>query len=334
MRVGCLKVLVIGAGSVAQLHLHSLLGMSEVSCCVFDIDVKKAKHLANASKIGFLESLTESSLSKFDAVFICSPTGLHLEHAKLAASQGCHLFIEKPLASELQGVEELIEIINSNNLITLVGCNLIFDPVIKKINELLKSGSLGRIFSAKAYFSHSLAQMRPGVELKDVYAFYRAQGGGVLLDCGSHELQYLSYMFGNVASFKGYVEKTGVYSSDIEDQALLLCKFTSGVIATVSLDFLNPCRSRGVEIVCEKGTVVWSQRGKPIRNELKLYQGNGQEQVIDLSNICNDGSSSFVGEAHHFINSVLQRKQTVQPVAKAAEILSLLLKMRDLEHAK
>ena len=65
-------------------------------------------------------SLEDGLAERPDALFVTNPNHLHLSLAIAAARQGCHLFIEKPISHALEGVDDLIEIVERKNLVALV----------------------------------------------------------------------------------------------------------------------------------------------------------------------------------------------------------------------
>jgi len=77
---------------------------------------------------------------KHDSVFVTNPNAEHLSLSLQAARAGKHLFIEKPVATTLDGIDELQELVTRKKLVAMVGYNLRLHPLLKKMKEPLDGG--------------------------------------------------------------------------------------------------------------------------------------------------------------------------------------------------
>ena len=103
-----------------------------------DIRIDELDEIASLSK-GSFRSLDEALKIKPDAAFICTYSNGHIEPALKCAEAGCHLFIEKPLSLNMEGVDELVKTVKKRNLISMVGCNMRFHPAVSYIHNTLNS---------------------------------------------------------------------------------------------------------------------------------------------------------------------------------------------------
>ena len=85
---------------------------------------------------------------KPNAVFITNPNSKHLETALLAAKSGQNLFIEKPLAHHRNGLDELKELAKKKKLKIMIGYNLRWHPLLKKMKLMVTNGDIGQPISA------------------------------------------------------------------------------------------------------------------------------------------------------------------------------------------
>ena len=83
------------------------------------------------------------------AVLVCNPTALHVPTALAAARAGAHLFLEKPLSHDLEGVADLVEEVRARDLVVLVGFQYRFHPGLRRIREWLLAGEVGEVVSAR-----------------------------------------------------------------------------------------------------------------------------------------------------------------------------------------
>ncbi|MDP2172644.1 MAG: Gfo/Idh/MocA family oxidoreductase, partial [Candidatus Cloacimonadaceae bacterium] len=130
-----LKIGVVGVGHLGQHHARKFL---EIEGCdlvgIFDRDPDRANEISQKLGVHAYESYT-ALLDKCDAVDIASTTSAHYELAKLALQKGRHVFIEKPITSELWQAEELVALAKEMNLKIQVGHIERFNPVIRHVEE-------------------------------------------------------------------------------------------------------------------------------------------------------------------------------------------------------
>ena len=126
-----------------------------------------------------------------DAVYIASPTELHVEHVTIAARNKKHILVEKPMAITIPEAKALIEIADSNGVQFIVGHSHSFEPPIRKIREIVKSGELGRVkMIHNWYFNDWIYRPRIPEELDT------SLGGGVTYRQGSHQFDIIRYIGG------------------------------------------------------------------------------------------------------------------------------------------
>ncbi|MDZ4181636.1 MAG: Gfo/Idh/MocA family oxidoreductase, partial [Candidatus Cloacimonadaceae bacterium] len=130
-----LKIGVVGVGHLGQHHARKFL---EIEGCdligIFDRNPARAAEISQKLGIHAFESY-EEMLSKCDAVDIASTTTSHYELAKTALQMGRHVFIEKPITSELWQAEELIALAQEKKLKIQVGHIERFNPVILRVED-------------------------------------------------------------------------------------------------------------------------------------------------------------------------------------------------------
>ena len=82
---------------------------------------------------------------KPDIAVISNPTSLHLEAALKISKHVKGVFIEKPLSHSLVKCQELIDTFNEKKVVSFVGHNLMFHPIIKKIIKFYEENNVGEI---------------------------------------------------------------------------------------------------------------------------------------------------------------------------------------------
>jgi scyllo-inositol 2-dehydrogenase (NADP+) len=129
---------------------------------------------------------------------ICTPSATHFSMAKAALNAGKHVLIEKPATHTSAQLEELLTLANDKNLTIRVFQNRRFDSDLRTIQEVMKSGKLGRIHTYEAHFNRWKAELNPK-KWKEV----TADANGILYDLGSHILDQAILLFGKPNRFSG-----------------------------------------------------------------------------------------------------------------------------------
>jgi predicted dehydrogenase len=254
-----MKILIIGLGSMGRRHYTNLreLGLTDFAFCR-----SRPEPLEDAPAVPVFTNLEDAMKERPDLVLVTSPSPAHLSSAVPAARGGCHLFIEKPLAAALEGVEELDRIVCQNGTVAMVGYDLRFDEGLLYIERLLSEGGLGGVLSVRAHVGQYLPEWRPGDYRKHVTA--RAElGGGVILEL-IHEFDYLLWLLGAVdavSCVSGHVSRLDM---NAEDVAVCHLRFASGALGSVHLDCVDRIASRGCRIICEESTIIWDSLARTV----------------------------------------------------------------------
>lgn len=128
---------VIGVGSMGKNHIRVLSEIKKVEgVVVYDPNSKRASEIAKIYDAEVADSL-ESLLKMCDAVSICSPTQLHVQHVEMCISEGKNTLVEKPLAPSYDDGKKVLEILRKNKDIVFgVGHIERFNPVVSEIASL------------------------------------------------------------------------------------------------------------------------------------------------------------------------------------------------------
>jgi len=183
-----MKVLIVGYGSIAQKHVHALKKI------IPDVKITALRSFPDSKTNTAIKSIYswEDIEKDIDFVIISNPTSLHFSTIQEAIKLGVPLFIEKPPFGVLNGINELVEVISSKNIVTYTAFNLRFHPVISWLKKHLETR---RIIEVQSYCGSYLPDWRPGTDYRINYSAKKSMGGGVHLDL-IHELDYLHYLFG------------------------------------------------------------------------------------------------------------------------------------------
>jgi predicted dehydrogenase len=179
--------------------------------------------------------------TEIDVVAVVSPVWTHYELAKAALENGKHVFVEKPFTSNTQQGEELINLAAQKSLKIMVDHTFLFTGAVKKINELLKEGTLGNLY----YYDSTRVNL--GLFQHDI---------NVLWDLAPHDLSIMDYLL--KGSPEAIVATGERHLNGYEDVAFMTLYFPEKVIAHINVNWLSPVKVRTTLIGGEKRMLVWN----------------------------------------------------------------------------
>lgn len=136
--------------------------------------------------------LEDVPLDGYDAAMVCTPDEAKLPILAYLAGNGKHFLVEKPLiAANREDLVCLKSMLEGNRVAGYTAYNHRFEPHIARLREVIASGHLGKLYSARFFYGNGTA--------RDVRnSPWRDKGAGVLPDLGSHLLDMILFLFGDV----------------------------------------------------------------------------------------------------------------------------------------
>ncbi|ULQ56258.1 Gfo/Idh/MocA family oxidoreductase [Flavihumibacter rivuli] len=270
------KIGIIGCGRIAQRHAEHINNKA-LLVAVCDIDPGKADALAvkyNANPYYSVEDMLASE-TQMDVVAICSPNGLHAEHAIKALNKGYHVLCEKPMALTAVDCGEMIKAAERANRRLFAIKQNRFNPPVEAVKRILEEGRLGKVLSIQL----SCFWNRNPDYYHNSWKGTLKLDGGTLYTQFSHFIDLLYWMIGDVKhvqAFMGNLAHQGII--EFEDTGVVILEFNNGAIGTINytVNSYNKNMEGSLTIFGEKGTV---KIGGQYLNELEYQQIEGY--VID-----------------------------------------------------
>jgi predicted dehydrogenase len=314
-----LKILIAGLGSIGRQHLRNLLTLGEKDILFY------RTHQSTLPEDVLADFPVETDLvqalnHKPDAVIISNPTSMHLEVAIPAARAGCHLLLEKPISDSLEGIDELFKAVKSGGGKVLVGYQFRFHPGLQKVDDLLRNGALGKLISARAHWGEYLPGWHPWEDYRQGYSARAELGGGVVLTL-SHPLDYLFWLLGDILEVWAFSGNLGELGVDVEDSAEIGLKFSSGVIGSVHLDYLQQPPNHYLELIGVDGTITWNYAN----GEVRMFQsGENAWQSFAIRDDF-ERNDMLLAEMSHFIELVRGKEESRCSLEDGAHAMNLVL---------
>jgi predicted dehydrogenase len=179
-------------------------------------------------------------------VVVCSETDRHPGLVAAAARAGKHMFVEKPLGITAEGSLEMAAAIEESGLVFTTGYFMRMDPKHLFLKKQIEAGSFGTITRAQAWNVHmgSLEgwfDEKPG-DPANTWRWMAdpgVAGVGAFGDLGTHSLDILMWLLGDVGAVSADIKVvTGRYG-DCDETGTALMKFASGVTGTLTAGWVD-----------------------------------------------------------------------------------------------
>lgn len=284
-----MKILFFGLGSIGTRHAKLL--KENFNHQLFAFRSGKSK---KPNSLGIPEIYNWSQVKKLnpDIAFVTNPTSLHIKTAQKCSDLGIKLFIDKPIGDKLNGLENLLASINKKNLVTYLGYNLRFHPVIQKLPHYFKKS---RMLHLKTWTTSYLPNWRKNEDFKKSYRTNKNLGGGVILDL-SHEFDYLEYLLGNLKIKNGQFSKRSNLTNNVEDYADILLDSDKGP-ANLHIDFFSHKNRREIQIDFENLTVI----ADLLNSTIEEYK---KEKLVKTLKFDYKRDDSFKSQLEYFFKNI------------------------------
>ena len=193
-----LKVGIIGCGGIANgKHMPALSKVEEVEMVAFcDVIVEraeKAKEEFGTTNSAVYEDYKELLADKtIDIVHVCTPNNSHADISIASMKADKHVMCEKPMAKTSEEAKKMLEAAKETGKKLTIGYQNRFTTAANYLHQVCEEGELGDIYYGKAH-----AIRRRAVPTWGVFLDEEAQGGGPLIDIGTHALDLTLWMMDN-----------------------------------------------------------------------------------------------------------------------------------------
>ncbi len=261
---------IIGCGRISNRHAEQISRIGNVKA-VCDIIPERANILAEQYGANPYYSLNEliDKESALDVISICTPNGLHAEHAIESLNAGIHVMCEKPLCiNVIDGNNMMAAAAKSGKQLFVVKQNR-YNPPVAFLKQLINDNDLGKIFS----FQVNCFWNRPAEYYTD-WKGKKLLDGGTLFTQFSHFIDLVYWLLGDVANVKAMTQNFAHPSIEFEDTGIVLFEMKNGIIGSMnySVNSYNKNMEGSITVFGEKGTV---KIGGEYLNELEYFNVAG-----------------------------------------------------------
>lgn len=239
-RIGVLGVGVVGRG---RLDVWPRLGAPVAGVCARHRE--RAEAAANATGCLAFDSIV-ALLDQSEIADICLPTFLHRHAVEQAVRAGCDIVCEKPLALELEDVSAMFDLCDGAGVRLFVAMVVRFFPAYRKVWEAVRGGGLGDVREITLKRVVSPPPPAGSWFLDD------SLSGGMLTDLLIHDVDYATWLAGDVSTVRASVEGRGRLQ-----YAHITLRHTNGAVTHVEGGWVatGPPLETSGNVVCTGGEI-------------------------------------------------------------------------------
>ena len=319
-----IKVGIVGVGHLGEIHLKLILSSTHFDLIGFyETNKEKADLISKKYQVNFFNSLKALS-ENIQAVIICTPTIHHYKTATFFLENNIHVFVEKPITTNLKEASELIQIAQNNKLVGQVGHVERFNGAFTEVENLLNP-----LFIE----AHRLSN-------------YPARGTdvSVVLDLMIHDIDIiLSIVKSKVSNV--FANGTKIISST-PDIANARIEFENGCVANLTASRISLKKMRKMRIFqsdsyvsidfdnCKSEIVSIVDYNDNDKYAMTIHNSDGVEKEIKIKSLDNLSKNSIIEEHNDFANSInnkLKPKVTFETGKNALELAFKILRKIDSE---
>jgi 2-alkyl-3-oxoalkanoate reductase len=223
------RVGLVGAGYVSEFHIRALQRLPDVRIAgVTDLVEARARAVADRLGVPAYPSLPAMAGAGVEAVHVLTPPSSHTAVALDALRLGCHVLVEKPLATSVEDCDRLAEASAAAGRSVCVGHSMLLDPTFVRLLDAVRGGAVGDVLSVDIFRS-SVYPPYLGGPLPPQYG----EGGYPFRDLGVHALYMLRELIGAIEDVTPEFRTAGGLAADPnvyfdEWRALVRCARGSG----------------------------------------------------------------------------------------------------------
>jgi len=307
-------VALVGAGYWGKNLLRNLYELSILhSVCEIDKEIIRERKKI-FSDVYYTASYKEILNNKeIKAVAIATPAATHYQMVKEALLADKDVFVEKPLALNIEEGKELVTLAKEKNKILMVGHILQYHPAIIKLKELIKNGDLGKI---QYIYSNRLNIGKLRTEENILWSF------------APHDISVM-LMFMEEEPIKVEAFGEAILNKGIYDVTITTLEFKNGIKGHIFVSWLHPFKEQKLVVVGSKKMVVFDDitKEKLFIYPHKIEWKNGKIPVAhkaEFYTVDVEQTEPLKEEMKHFIECVLERKTPKTDGEEGLRVLRVL----------
>ena len=237
-----------------------------------------------------------------------------------------HLFIEKPLATDVKSVNELGKLSEENKVVLHTDHIMLFNPFIKYIKKMVENGEIGELL----FFDSSRMNLGPHIK-NDINAMW---------DLAVHDLSILDYLTNGIIPKK--INASGLSHYSQKEELTYLTLGYENFVAFIQSSWISPLKARTMVVAGTKKMIVFDdmkvddkltiyEKGFDLKDDFNEYgQYEVKERTGDIYIPYIKQEDSLLNSIEHFIDCINENKESISNYKQAYRVIDILQKADDL----
>jgi len=299
---GKVRLALLGCGGMMGQHAKRLQDHPDVEICgLCDVseDVVRAFHAAHLSAVTpaprhFTDPARMYEELAPDGVLIGTPHTQHCRQGLQALAAGCHVFMEKPMVTELRDAYALEQEVRRSGKILVIGYNTPCSPRFDYVRQAIRLRSLGNLELVTGFLSQDWMRATAGKWRQDP----ALSGGGQAYDSGAHLFNSLCWSVEkDVEEVFAYVDNRG---TKVDINSVCSIRFAGGILANITVAGNSPGDGRFMAFIFDNGRIEidgWSAAWINVWKGKQKVEDPGTQGMGALS------------PDHNFVDAILGRAE-------------------------
>ena len=291
------KLGIVGIGNWGKNLVRELSKIYCIKKCSSNGNSKNIKWLKkNYPSIQYVPDPKEIFTDKeINAVVIATPINTHYKLVKKALLSKKHVFVEKPISTNLSEAEELIGIAKKNNLLLFVGHIFIFNEIFKKLIQI----------SNRENITH----------LNFIWNKFGTFDEDIFLNLVSHDLSIVLSLFGKPKKIK-LINKFGVISKC--DVVTLILELPNNKTCQIHVNRCSNQKQKHVTIFTQKNIYIW--------DDLSLFKNN--KKTNSFKSVFQSKHTPLEIECKEFVKKLNETNTSFEFVNIAKDVIQVIQKLK------
>lgn len=327
------KLAIVGVGNMGSNHCKTVESISNIELvAVCDTDRERAAEIAAKHEVQAFYSHKDLLKAKVaDAVVVATP---HYDHTTIGIDvlkAGLHLLVEKPISVHKADCQKLIRAHKNKKQVFSAMFNQRTDPHYTKLKNLIDNGELGKITRINWIITNWFRSQRY-YDSGGWRATWGGEGGGVLLNQCPHQLDLMTWLFGEPESVRADIAIGKYHDIEVDDEVTAFLTYKSGATGVFITSTGEAPGTNRLEVTGTRGKVV-------------VERGNGLEFIrneVPMDEFCKTSEASFAvpprwninipingrGEQHkgilkNFADAITKKTKLIAPAEEGIKSVEL-----------
>jgi myo-inositol 2-dehydrogenase/D-chiro-inositol 1-dehydrogenase len=324
------RIGIVGLGRLGKRHArnlkHSVPG-AELVAAASPLEEERQWAASSLPGVNVYDSL-DALLAHpgLDAVWLVTPTSIHVEQIEQSLLSGKHVFCEKPVSLTVSECDRVVELARQRPAQTvMIGFTRRFDAAYMALKRSIDSGALGSLYRVH-FESHD------PIDPSGFFVKFAPTSGGLFLDCGIHDVD-LARWFANgskavrVSASGSNRQYPGLTECGDIDTGVGTIEFENGLVATM---FISRTSHRGYEsTIWANGTESGLRAGFNIQQPAVMTERDNAMHAAGLPDFFARFEEAFLTEARAFVDALREGKPSPLTLEDAREATRLAIALRE-----